>query len=85
MEAALAIQEFLEYVVYQLIDHPEEASVRHDKKGDRHEYRLRLNQGDIGRVIGKNGYTISAIRSLVTAAAQKNHLKVSVEIDEDER
>ena len=34
MEAELAIQEFLEYVVVQLIKHPEEASVIHEKDGD---------------------------------------------------
>ncbi len=86
MEAALAIQEFIEYVVIQLIDHPEDAAVLHeaDEDGQRHEFRLRLNQEDVGRVIGRNGSTIAAIRSLAVAAAQKNDLKVAVEIDEDE-
>jgi len=86
MEAALAIQEFIEYVVIQLIDHPEDAAVLHeaDDDGQRHEFRLRLNQEDVGRVIGRNGSTIAAIRSLAMAAAQKNDLKVAVEIDEDE-
>lgn len=86
MEAATAIQEFIEYVVIQLIDHPEDAAVLHevDEEGERHEYRLRLNEGDVGRVIGRNGSTIAAIRSLAMAAAQKNDLTVAVEIDEDE-
>lgn len=84
MEAAIAIQEFIEYVVAQLIDHPESASVLHDVRGHRHEFRLRLHPDDVGRVIGRNGSTISAIRSLAQASAQKNHIKVSVEIDEGE-
>lgn len=86
MEASAAIQEFIEYVVIQLIDHPEEAAVLHeaDADGRHHEFRLRLNEEDVGRVIGRNGSTIAAIRSLATAAAQKSELTVAVEIDEDE-
>jgi predicted RNA-binding protein YlqC (UPF0109 family) len=87
MEAALAIQEFIEYVVIQLIDHPEDAAVIHEADedgGNHHEYWLRLNQEDVGRVIGRNGSTIAAIRSLAMAAAQKNDLRVAVEIEEDE-
>ncbi len=86
MEAALAIQEFIEYVVIQLIEHPEDAAVLHeaDEDGQRHEFRLRLNEGDVGRIIGRNGSTIAAIRSLAMAAAQKNDLTVAVEIDEDD-
>lgn len=82
MEAPLAIQEFLEYVVAQLIQHPESAGVLHKGEGTRHEYRIRLHPDDVGRVIGKNGSTISAIRSLVSAAAMKNRLKVEVEIED---
>ena len=84
MEAALAIQEFIEYVVAQLIDHPDGASVLHDLNGNRHEFRIRLHPDDVGRVIGKGGGTISAIRNLAMAAALKNHLKISIEIDESE-
>ena len=82
MEAPLAIQEFIEYVVAQLIDHPEEASVLHSLRSDRHDFLLRLHPDDIGRVIGKSGATISAIRNLAVAAAMKNHLKISVEIED---
>lgn len=82
MEAPLAIQEFLEYVVAQLIDHPEAASVLHDIQGNRHDYRLRLHPDDVGRVIGRGGATISALRNLAMAAAIKNELKISVEIEE---
>lgn len=85
MEAALAIQEFVEYVVAQLIDHPDEAGVLHDLKGSRHEFRIRLHPDDVGRVIGKGGATISAIRNLAMAAALKNDLRISVEIEEPER
>ncbi|MCP5540876.1 MAG: KH domain-containing protein [Akkermansiaceae bacterium] len=82
MEAPLAIQEFIEYVVVQLIDHREAAAVLHDRKGNRHDYRIRLHPDDIGRVIGRNGATISAIRNLAMAAALKNELKITIEIED---
>ncbi len=82
MEAPLAIQEFIEYVVAQLIDHPESASVLHDLRGDRHDFRIRLHPDDVGRVIGRGGATISAIRNLAMGAAMRNELKISVEIEE---
>jgi len=84
MEAAVAIQEFVEYVVLKLIEHPEDASVLHQQNGDQHEFHIRLNQSDIGRVIGRNGHTIGAIRNLVAAAAERNGLHVAVEVDEAE-
>ena len=58
MDSAIALQEFLEYVVANLIDHPDQASVLHDFEGDTHAFRVVLAQGDAGRVIGKQGGTI---------------------------
>ena len=84
MEPQIAIQEYLEYVVAQLIEHPEDAGVLHEQKGNRHIYKIRLHPDDTGRVIGRGGKTISAIRSLAIAAAQKNQIKVDVELEEDD-
>lgn len=84
MEATLGIQEFVEYVVLKLIEHPEDASVLHEQKGERHEFHIRLNQVDIGRVIGRNGHTIEAIRNLVRVAAERAELDVAIEVDEAE-
>lgn len=84
MEPGLALQEFLEFIVGQLVDHPEKASVLHEKDGDRHVYRIRVGQEDVGKVIGRNGYTISAMRSLLQAAAQRNKIKATLKLDEVE-
>lgn len=82
MEAELAIQEFLEYVVVQLIKHPDKASVIHEKDGERHLYNIRLHPDDAGRVIGRNGKTIRAIRSLAIASAQRHGIRVDVELED---
>lgn len=84
MEPELAIQEFLEYVVVQLIQHPEEASVLHDHAEGCHLYTIRLHPDDAGRVIGRGGKTIGAIRSLAIASAQKHGIRVDVELEDDD-
>lgn len=82
MEPHLAVQEFLEYVVVQLIERPEHAGVSHRLEGDRHCYAIRLHPKDAGRVIGKSGRTIGAIRSLAEASAQRHGIRIEVELDE---
>ena len=47
-------------------------------------FELRLNQTDIGKVIGKSGRTITAIRTLLTSAAAKQGKRAMLEIIEPE-
>jgi len=73
---------FIEYVVKALVDHPEEVDVR-EVDGERVVvFELRLNQGDVGKVIGKSGRTITAIRTLLTSAAAKQGKRAMLEIIE---
>jgi predicted RNA-binding protein YlqC (UPF0109 family) len=73
---------FVEYVVKALVDHPEEVSVSEIETERAVIFELRLNQTDIGKVIGKSGRTINAIRSLLMSAAAKHGKRVMVEIIE---
>ena len=82
MDPGFALKEFLEYVVSGMVHHPEAASVSHEMQGKKHLYQIRLAREDMGRMIGRNGFTISAIRSLLDAAAEKHGLRVSLKIDE---
>lgn len=84
MEPGLALQEFLEYIVGQLVENPAKASILHEKEGQKHVYRVRVAQSDVGIIIGRNGYTISAIRSLFKAAAQKHGVHATLRVDEVE-
>jgi predicted RNA-binding protein YlqC (UPF0109 family) len=73
---------FVEYVVKALVDHPDKVDVR-EIDGERVVvFELRLEQTDVGKVIGKNGRTISAIRSLLASAAAKNDKRAVLEIIE---
>jgi predicted RNA-binding protein YlqC (UPF0109 family) len=48
-------------------------------------YELRLDPQDVGKVIGRQGQTINAIRSLLTAGSAKKGIRCSVEIVEDQK
>ena len=73
---------FVEFVVSSLVQHAEEVDVEVVEKQESTTYLVHLNPLDIGRVIGKKGRTISAIRSLCNAAAEKTGRRVFVEIAE---
>ena len=75
---------FIEYVAKALVDHPDEVDVREIDSERAVIFELRLNQTDIGKVIGKSGRTITAIRTLLTSAAAKQGKRAMLEIIEPE-
>jgi predicted RNA-binding protein YlqC (UPF0109 family) len=77
------MQDFLEYVVKNLVDEPEEVQVSETDRNGETLYQLKLAQADIGKIVGRKGATISAIRSLVIAAGAKAGKRCSVEIVEE--
>ena len=77
------MQAFLEYVVKGLVQNPDEVSVTPVNQGAQTIYELRMNPSDVGRIIGRQGVTINAIRSLLTAGSAKQGLRCSLEIVED--
>jgi uncharacterized protein len=74
------MDEFLRYLVQQLVEHPDEAILTHREEAGKIFYQLSLRKSDVGRLIGKGGSTIHAIRELLSAAAEKQGKKVSLEI-----
>jgi hypothetical protein len=77
------MQEFLAYVVKGLVQHPDAVSVTPVERGGATVYELRLDPTDVGKIIGKQGVTINAIRSLLLAGSAKKGIRCSVEIVED--
>ena len=77
--------DLVEYIVKNIVDNPEAVEVEVTDARSRSEtVEIRLDPGDVGRVIGKNGRNIEAIRSLVKAASIKDHKRVNVEVIADE-
>lgn len=81
MDPGLAVLEYLEYVVVRLITKPEAAGVTHEERDGRHFFHIRVHPDDAGRVIGRNGRTIGAIRSLALASAEKHGLRITVDLE----
>jgi uncharacterized protein len=77
------MQEFLEYVVKGLVQNPGAVTVTPVERAGATVYELRLAPSDVGQIIGRQGLTINAIRSLLSAGAAKKGLRCSVEIVEE--
>jgi hypothetical protein len=78
------MQEFLDFVLRQLVDYPDEIVIARQDGPKKIVFKLRLRKSDIGKVVGKHGHTLTAIRSLLNAAASKHGQRVFLDIIEDE-
>lgn len=79
-------KEFLEYIIKGIVDYPNEVEI--DRKVDEMGVllSLRVHSDDMGQVIGKNGDTARAIRTLVRIIGLKSRARVNLKIEEpDER
>jgi len=79
------MQAFLEYVVKGLVAHPEAVSITPVERAGVTVYELRLDPSDVGKIIGRQGVTINAIRSLLLAGSAKQGLRCAVEIVEEKK
>lgn len=77
-------QAFLEFLVKSIVDHPEEVVV--ERKVDEMGVllSLRVNPLDMGQIVGRQGSTAKAIRSLLRIVGVKNHARVNLKIVEPE-
>jgi predicted RNA-binding protein YlqC (UPF0109 family) len=77
-------KEFLDFLIKSLVDHPKDVKVerRVDEMGVL--LSLKVNPEDMGQIIGREGSTAKAIRSLVRIVGLKNHARVNLKIEEPE-
>ncbi|BCX16232.1 MAG: hypothetical protein KatS3mg098_461 [Candidatus Parcubacteria bacterium] len=77
-------QEFLEFVVKSLVDNPNDVKV--ERKIDEMGVLLTLqvNRADMGQIVGRQGSTAKAIRSLLRIVGLKNNARVNLKILEPE-
>jgi len=75
-------QEFLEFVVKGLVDHPEEVKIARTVDEMGVLLMLDLNAEDMGKVIGRSGNTAKAIRTLLRVVGMKNNARVNLKINE---
>lgn len=74
------LEGFVDYVVKALVDYPDEVNVETVENGEGASIQIRCRKEDIGKIVGKRGKTIMAIRSLVSGAAGRQRKRVSVDV-----
>ena len=75
---------FLEYLIKGIVNHPDDVSI--DRKVDELGVllTLKVNPEDMGQVIGKNGTTARAVRTLLRIIGMKSNARVNLKIEEPE-
>lgn len=74
------MKELLTYIVQNLVEKPDEVSVTEREANGETVFEVRVADGDMGKVIGRQGRVVKEIRVLMKAVAQRQGKKVSVEI-----
>jgi predicted RNA-binding protein YlqC (UPF0109 family) len=74
------LKELVEFIVRRLVDNPEQVNVSEVTGEQSTIIELRVAPEDLGKVIGKEGRTARSIRTLVHAAASKDHKRAVLEI-----
>ena len=74
------MKELVEVIARALVDNPDGVVVTERQEGKTTVLEVRVADGDMGKVIGKQGRIAKAIRSVVKAAASKSEKKVIVDI-----
>ena len=74
------MKELLLYIAQNLVDYPDEVNVTERETETETVYELRVNQSDMGKVIGRQGRIAKEIRSLMRSVAQRQGKRISVDI-----
>lgn len=74
------LKDLLIEMISNLVDHPEDVSINEIAGEHTHIFELRVNKEDLGKVIGKQGRTAKAIRTILSAASVKDNKRAMLEI-----
>ena len=75
------MKDLIEFLARALVDHPDGVSVESFEEDDGTiVYEVRVAEDDVGKVIGRNGRTVNAVRAVVRAAAMREGRRVLVDV-----
>jgi uncharacterized protein len=77
------MKELVESIAKALVDHPGDVQVKSIENSQGTILELRVHHEDLGKVIGRQGRTAKAVRTLLSAAGVKTHKRFTLEILED--
>jgi predicted RNA-binding protein YlqC (UPF0109 family) len=75
-----SLRELIGYLARGLVDRPEEVEVEEIEEADALVFELKVAEEDLGKVIGKQGRTAKALRTILSAASAKTRRRVILEI-----
>lgn len=78
----MVIKELIKYIAMALVDNPEDVSVNEVEGGQTTVLELSVAKDDLGKIIGKQGRTAQAIRTILNAVSAKIKKRVVLEIIE---
>jgi predicted RNA-binding protein YlqC (UPF0109 family) len=81
----MALKSLVELLAKSLVDRPENVSVNEVEGEKTTILELSVSEDDLGKIIGKHGRTARAMRTIVSAAASKEHKRAVLEILEGDR
>lgn len=76
------MKELIERIARELVDQPDEVSVTEIEGGRTVVFELRVAKSDIGKIIGKRGQNVNAIRTILNAVSGKSRKQVVLELIE---
>lgn len=76
------MKELIERIARELVDQPDQVSVTEIEGGRTVVYELRVAKSDIGKIIGKRGQNVNAIRTILNAVSGKSRKQVVLELIE---
>ena len=74
------LKELIEFIIKGIVDFPDEVEIVNVVNEKTSIFEIKVDPGDVGKVIGKQGRNIKSIRSIMNAAAQKNEKRAIIEI-----
>lgn len=77
------MKNLLEFILLHIVQHPDAIEIEETETDQGMEYTIRVHPEDIGRVIGRRGRTIQAIRTLATVRAMKEDLRIRINVDDE--
>ena len=79
---AVSLKDYVQAILSELVDHPNDIQLTELVGKKSIVFELRCNSEDVGKVIGKNGKTISAVRTLIGSVAARQGQRALIEVVE---